>query len=59
MLGLAGVTALKNLLEEGFEAVGFEQNERVGGLWNHSTDVTQTTVLKSLGKLYCVPEPCN
>lgn len=45
-LGAAGLTALKNLREEGFEATGFERNGYIGGLWKYSED-DQTSVLAS------------
>ncbi|KKY14082.1 putative dimethylaniline monooxygenase 2 [Phaeomoniella chlamydospora] len=32
-LGLTGIATLKNLLEEGFDAVGFERHNHIGGLW--------------------------
>lgn len=46
-VGLSGVTSVKNLLEQGFDVTGFDQNEYVGGLWKWSADVTQVTVLHS------------
>jgi dimethylaniline monooxygenase (N-oxide forming) len=46
-LGPAGLVALKNLKEEGFEVTGFEKNNYIGGLWKYSegddTSVLQTT----------------
>lgn len=41
-----GLVALKNLLEEGFEAVGLERNEYLGGLWKY-TEKPTISVLKS------------
>ena len=46
-LGLTGLTALKNLLEEGFDATGLERNDYVGGLWQWTADGSQTSVMKS------------
>ena len=46
-LGACGLTALKNLREAGFDAVGFEGNSYVSGLWQHSEDPEKTTVLKT------------
>ncbi|KAJ6264082.1 hypothetical protein Dda_0223 [Drechslerella dactyloides] len=46
-LGSAGITAVKNLREQGFEAVGFERNDYVGGLWQYTPDENVTSVLKS------------
>lgn len=50
--GPLGLMALKNLLEAGFDAVGFECRSYVGGLWKYSNDdglsVTEkTTVFNS------------
>lgn len=53
LLGLTGVGTLKNLVEEGFDAVGFERNEYVGGLWKWSPDETQTTAVKCKDSRYC------
>jgi dimethylaniline monooxygenase (N-oxide forming) len=46
-LGAAGLTALKNLREEGFDATGSERNLYVGGLSKFWED-DQTSVLASL-----------
>ncbi|KAJ4366285.1 hypothetical protein N0V83_007921 [Neocucurbitaria cava] len=43
-LGPAGLVALKNLIEEGFDATGFDRNSYVGGLWNYTTE-DQTSVM--------------
>ncbi|KAK8099707.1 dimethylaniline monooxygenase 2 [Apiospora kogelbergensis] len=43
--GPAGLTALKALREEGFNAVAFERRDRVGGLWAHSSDPAFTSVI--------------
>lgn len=47
--GPAGLVALKNLLEEGFDATGFDRNPYVGGLWQYTeedkTSVLPTTVV--------------
>ncbi|KAI4156402.1 MAG: hypothetical protein LQ340_000285 [Diploschistes diacapsis] len=45
--GLDGVTMVEDLVEQGFDTVGFERNEYIGGLWRYSTDTNQMTVLKS------------
>ncbi|KAI0513073.1 FAD/NAD(P)-binding domain-containing protein [Xylaria bambusicola] len=45
-LGPAGLTALKSLREEGFNAVAFERRNEIGGLWAFSDDVNCTSVLK-------------
>ncbi|KAF5020609.1 hypothetical protein F66182_7358 [Fusarium sp. NRRL 66182] len=43
--GPAGLTALKNLREEGFDAVAFERRDSVGGLWAYSENPEYTTAL--------------
>lgn len=44
--GAFGLAALKNFLEEGFEATAYERNSYIGGLWHASGDTTQTTALR-------------
>ncbi|KAG8360381.1 hypothetical protein FVEN_g2255 [Fusarium venenatum] len=43
--GPAGLVALKNLREQGFNAVAFERRESVGGLWAYSDNTKYTTAL--------------
>ncbi|KAH7157356.1 flavin monooxygenase-like protein [Dactylonectria estremocensis] len=43
-LGVLGLVAVKNLVEEGFNVTGFDRNDYVGGLW-HYTDEDKTSVL--------------
>jgi cation diffusion facilitator CzcD-associated flavoprotein CzcO len=45
-LGAAGLVALKNLKEEGFDVTGFERNAYIGGLWKFSED-DKTSVLST------------
>ncbi|KAJ0302779.1 hypothetical protein COL5a_004600 [Colletotrichum fioriniae] len=45
-LGALGLVALKNLREEGFEAVGLDRNDYVGGLW-HFDEGEKLTVMRS------------
>ncbi|KAL7625927.1 hypothetical protein AAE478_002696 [Parahypoxylon ruwenzoriense] len=45
MTGPAGLTALKALREEGFNAVAFEKRDKVGGLWSFTGDTTLTSTL--------------
>ncbi|KAH7227499.1 hypothetical protein BKA60DRAFT_628714 [Fusarium oxysporum] len=45
-LGVAGLVAVKNMLEVGFDVTGFELSEYVGGLW-HYTEQDKTSVLPS------------
>ncbi|KAK7947884.1 uncharacterized protein PG986_008770, partial [Apiospora aurea] len=44
-LGPAGLTALKCLREEGFNAVGLERRDSIGGLWSLSSQAEFTSVL--------------
>ncbi|KAI1409459.1 FAD/NAD(P)-binding domain-containing protein [Hypoxylon sp. FL1857] len=44
-LGPAGLTALKTLREEGFDAVAFERRDKVGGLWSFSSNAAFTSTL--------------
>uniref|UniRef100_L2FEW6 Dimethylaniline monooxygenase 2 n=1 Tax=Colletotrichum fructicola (strain Nara gc5) TaxID=1213859 RepID=L2FEW6_COLFN len=44
-MGSLGLVALKNCLEEGFEAIGFERSSYVGGLWKYTLDENKTSVL--------------
>ncbi|KAI2602554.1 FAD/NAD(P)-binding domain-containing protein [Hypoxylon sp. NC1633] len=44
-LGPAGLTALKNLREEGFDAIALERRNQIGGLWSFSSDTTVTSAL--------------
>lgn len=44
-LGACGLVTLKNLLEAGFDATGFDRNDYIGGLWKFSFDSNKTTVL--------------
>ena len=46
-LGVSGLTTLKSFLVEGFDAVGLERNDYIGGLWQWNTDGSQMSVLKS------------
>ncbi|KAL3427107.1 hypothetical protein PVAG01_00616 [Phlyctema vagabunda] len=45
-LGALGLVTLKNLLDEGFDATGFDANPYVGGLWKYD-EGSQTSVLES------------
>ncbi|GAP85402.1 putative dimethylaniline monooxygenase 2 [Rosellinia necatrix] len=44
--GPAGLTALKTLREEGFDAVVFERRNEIGGLWVFADDASYTSVLR-------------
>ncbi|KAK8073274.1 hypothetical protein PG994_004173 [Apiospora phragmitis] len=43
--GPAGLTALKTLREEGFNAIAFERRDRIGGLWSYSDNPAFTSVV--------------
>ncbi|KAF6825918.1 dimethylaniline monooxygenase 2 [Colletotrichum plurivorum] len=43
--GATGISMLKTLREDGFEATLFERRSRVGGLWSYTDDKTMTTAL--------------
>ncbi|KAF4439181.1 flavin depend monooxygenase that catalyses the oxidation of rubrofusarin to 9-hydroxyrubrofusarin [Fusarium austroafricanum] len=45
-LGVMGLVAVKNMIEEGFDVTGFERSGYVGGLW-HFTEQDRTSVLPS------------
>lgn len=42
-----GIVGVKNLLEEGFDVVGFEKSSYVGGLWHFTDDKDTLSVLES------------
>jgi len=44
--GALGLTAVKNLAEQGFEVTAFEKNDHLGGLWKAGAP-QHTTVLES------------
>ncbi|KAF2163078.1 hypothetical protein M409DRAFT_68710 [Zasmidium cellare ATCC 36951] len=46
-LGSCGLVTLKNLREAGFDATGYESNNYVGGLWEHTEEPDKTSVLKT------------
>ena len=45
--GISGIAAVRNLREAGFDVIGFDQNEYIGGLWQWNENPKLTTVLKS------------
>ncbi|RDA90947.1 hypothetical protein CP533_3080 [Ophiocordyceps camponoti-saundersi (nom. inval.)] len=45
-LGPAGLTALKCLRDEGFDAIGLERRSEVGGVWSYSPDRSYTSVIR-------------
>jgi flavin-binding monooxygenase-like protein len=45
--GPSGITALKNLRDEGLNAVIFDQNTEVGGNWLYSEDINHSSVFET------------
>ncbi len=41
-----GIVAVKNLLEEGFDVVGFERSNYVGGLWHFTEDEETLSIIE-------------
>lgn len=41
-----GIVAVKNLLEEGFDVVGFERSSYIGGLWHYNENEDTLSILK-------------
>ena len=46
--GVSGITAVKNLVDQGFDVTGYERNDFIGGLWQFNEDPEQTTALRSM-----------
>ena len=49
-VGPSGITALKNLLDQGIDAVAFDRNQDVGGNWIYSEDESHSSVFETGGK---------
>jgi len=45
--GPSGITALKNILDEGLEVVAFDRNKDVGGNWIYSEDESHSSVFET------------
>lgn len=45
--GPSGITALKNLLDEGMEVIAFDKNKDVGGNWIYSEDESHSSVFET------------
>lgn len=45
--GPSGITALKNLLDQGLDAVAFDRNEDVGGNWIYSENESHSSVFET------------
>lgn len=43
--GALGLTAIKNLMEQGLKVTAFERNDRLGGNWDVSGKKDQVTAL--------------
>lgn len=46
LTGIAGIAAVKNLTEVGFDVTGFDAADAIGGLWHYSEE-QRTTCLYS------------
>jgi dimethylaniline monooxygenase (N-oxide forming) len=59
--GVLGLVALKNLLEEGFDATAFDKNDYVGGLWRFTDDAETTSATEGLSPYQsCLSDlPCG
>ena len=45
--GPSGITALKNLLDQGIEAIAFDRNSEVGGNWVYSENESHSSVFET------------
>jgi hypothetical protein len=45
--GPSGITALKNLLDQGINAIAFDRNEEVGGNWIYSENESHSSVFET------------
>lgn len=45
--GPSGITALKNLLDQGINAIAFDRNQDVGGNWIYSEDESHSSVFET------------
>lgn len=45
--GPSGITALKNLLDQGIQALAFDRNQEVGGNWIYSADESHSSVFET------------
>ncbi|KAK6542787.1 hypothetical protein TWF694_006729 [Orbilia ellipsospora] len=46
-LGCTGLACVKNLREQGLNAIGYDRNEYIGGIWQYTTNENVTCVLKT------------
>lgn len=52
-----GIVAVKNLLEEGFDVVGFERSNYVGGLWHFTEDEETLSIIECECPQRCDVDP--
>ncbi|MEM9820165.1 MAG: NAD(P)-binding protein, partial [Bacteroidota bacterium] len=45
--GPSGITALKNLLDEGLDVVAYDRNDQVGGNWIFSDKTSHSSVFET------------
>ena len=45
--GPSGITALKNLLDQGIDAIAFDRNSDVGGNWIYNEKVSHSSVFET------------
>lgn len=45
--GPSGITALKNLLDQGLQAIAFDRNEEVGGNWIYTEEESHSSVFET------------
>lgn len=45
--GPSGITALKNIIDEGLEAICYDRNDRVGGNWIYSEESSHSSVFET------------
>lgn len=45
--GPSGITALKNILDEGIDAICYDQNDRVGGNWIYNENPSHSSVFET------------
>lgn len=48
-----GIVAVKNLLEEGFDVVGFERSNYIGGLWHFTEDEDTLSIIECEWRWSC------
>jgi len=46
-VGPSGITALKNLVDQGLDVVAFDRNQEVGGNWIYSENESHSSVFET------------